>query len=219
VTAATVITFMVTDSTAPRPPKNLEITIGLVLISIDAPATVPVGGTFDVSIDISQVTDLNAWQFDLGYDNTVVQVNSFQNGDGVTAGLVDSTNMPLDFWVSIPNGVFDDPTTGNMIRVPGRLPSSGLSGSTSGSAIWPRSIYGTGRHWTTSPLHLENVFLADRAGNSIEPLATADGSVRVVSPDSIPPEVTSVSPLNGSTGVALNAAVIAISPSRCWRRP
>ncbi len=93
-----------------------EVTVG-VPVTVTAPevATV-VEGTFNVTIDIENVLNLKAGQFDLSFDSSVVNVTDVENG------LIDGTTMKIDEWK------FMDSDT---IRVISRR--SGISNVVSGS--------------------------------------------------------------------------------------
>ena len=74
-----------------------------------------VSGTFEVTIEIEDVTDLDSGNFDLSFDSSVVVVES------VEPGIIDDTEIPVPMW-----RFMDDDT----IRVPFNLPGDdGVSGS------------------------------------------------------------------------------------------
>jgi len=82
-------------------------------IRVNAPEFV--SDTFEVTIDIENVTDLDSGQFDLSFDSSVVNVEE------VEAGSIDNTEVPIDLW-----GSMDD----DRIRVTFNLPGAdGVSGS------------------------------------------------------------------------------------------
>lgn len=82
-------------------------------VRVNAPEYV--SGTFEVTIDIENVTDLDSGQFDLSFDSSVVNVEE------VEAGSIDNTDVPIDMW-----GFMDD----DRIRVAFNLPGAdGVSGS------------------------------------------------------------------------------------------
>ena len=75
-----------------------------VTVSIGASSTAAAGGTFDVNINISQVTGLYTYQLDLSYDSSVIQIDDDSNGaTGITKGLIGSTVIPLDGWAFQPD--------------------------------------------------------------------------------------------------------------------
>ena len=83
---------------------------GAVTVSIDAPAEVAAGSDFVARVNISQVTNLNACQFEITYSPAVIQVTD------VTSGQMGSTAVPVDTWTFIPFG------TPGTIRVLGHIP-------------------------------------------------------------------------------------------------
>jgi len=86
---------------------------GNVSVRVNAPEFV--SGTFDITIDVHDVIDLNSGQFDLSFDPDVVNVND------VYEGLIDGTTVPVDMWLLVEE---------NRARVLFKLPETGLvSGS------------------------------------------------------------------------------------------
>ena len=68
---------------------DAEVAVG-VPVTVNAPDVV--SGTFDVTIDIEDVLNLNAGQFDLSFDSSVVNVTDVENG------LVNDKPMRIDEW-------------------------------------------------------------------------------------------------------------------------
>jgi hypothetical protein len=69
-----------------------DVTVG-VPVTVNAPEVVLVTlGTFNVTIDIEDVLNLNAGQFDLSFNSSVVNVTDVENG------LVNDTTMRIDGW-------------------------------------------------------------------------------------------------------------------------
>ena len=88
-----------------------------VVVSVNAPEEVEAGESFDVTIDIEDVTDFNSGQFDLSFDSSVVEVTD------VTAGSIDGETIPK----LLPKDVDADTDTVKVIaRMPGGV---GVSGS------------------------------------------------------------------------------------------
>ncbi|MEA1907969.1 MAG: cohesin domain-containing protein [Euryarchaeota archaeon] len=84
-----------------------------VSVRVNAPEFV--SGTFDITIDVRDVIDLNSGQFDLSFDPDVVNVND------VYEGMIDGTTVPIDMWLLVGE---------NRARVLFKLPETGLvSGS------------------------------------------------------------------------------------------
>ena len=68
---------------------DAEVAVG-VPVTVNAPDVV--SGTFDVTIDIEDVLNLNAGQFDLSFDSSVVNVTDVENG------IVNDKPMRIDEW-------------------------------------------------------------------------------------------------------------------------
>jgi len=135
-----------------------EITVGIpVDVPVDVPVTVnapePVSGTFDATIDIADITNLESGQFDLSFNASVVNVT------GVNSGSIDGTEVPIDEWD------FIDPDT---IRVLFNLPGTTcVSGSGSLARI---SFEVLGVTDDTSVLDISDGLLVDIESNEISSL-------------------------------------------------
>ncbi|MFO7917712.1 MAG: cohesin domain-containing protein, partial [Anaerolineae bacterium] len=97
-------------------------------VSANAPAEVGEGATgFEVTIDIDDVTDLAAAQFDVTYDPDVVRVTGTEGGtEGVTAGEVGGNTIDVDMWGFVPEGA--EGTVRVIVNVPGEAASVSGSG-------------------------------------------------------------------------------------------
>ena len=92
-----------------------EVLVGPTEVRVNAPEEVEEGETFDVTIDVGSVVNLNIAQFDLSFDSDVVEVKE------VAAGCIDDTEMPISAW---------NPIDSNTIRVISELSGgAGVSGS------------------------------------------------------------------------------------------
>ncbi len=93
-----------------------------VVVTASAPSEVPEGGTFTVSIEIGNVELLNSGQFELVYDETVIQVTSISTG--VRAG---------DFLAPGSTVMASQMGGTNTVRVifayPGAGPGAGITGN------------------------------------------------------------------------------------------
>ena len=86
-----------------------------VTVSIDAPAEVGPDSDFTVNINITEVTDFDACNYDVSFDASVLRL------DNVTSGLIGSTAIPVDVYNEISAGTY---------RVIQNVPGiSGVSGS------------------------------------------------------------------------------------------
>jgi adhesin HecA-like repeat protein len=128
-------------------------------------ATISIGNvssTDDVTVDISGVTDLYAYQFDIGFDPTLLEATGetegpfLSSGGGTTfvAGAIDNSAGTLSDTA--------DSLTGMV---------SGVTGLGTLATIDFQAI-GVG----TSPITLSNILLLDSGGNSI-PFMSENGSV------------------------------------------
>ncbi|MCD4810863.1 MAG: cohesin domain-containing protein, partial [Methanosarcinales archaeon] len=134
-------------------------------ITLDVPVDVPVTvnapevvtDTFDATIDIADVTNLDSGEFDLSFDASVVNVT------GVNSGSINGTYVPIDEWD------FIDPNT---IRVLFNLPgTTGVSGSGSLTII---SFEVLGVTDDTSVLAISDGLLVDTESNEISSLWSDD---------------------------------------------
>jgi hypothetical protein len=75
-------------------------------VSLSAsPGTVTWNETCEVSVNIADVTDFKAFQFNIQYDPGVLQVTGAEGGtQGVTQGLIGSIPVPVDNWAFFPSG-------------------------------------------------------------------------------------------------------------------
>jgi general secretion pathway protein D len=142
------------------------------IVSIDPSSlNLPAGQTFSVDVSIPNVADLFAFQFDLGFDPTVLSATgitegSFLSGGGATffiPGTIDNTLGTISFTANT--------LLGNVPGVTGRgiLAIANFAALASG----------------TSPVNLSNVIVLDSNLSDI-PFSTAGGSVTVASSTAIP---------------------------------
>ena len=71
--------------------RDVQVLYTDVEVSVDAPDVVPSDGDFTASIDISNVTDLNAAQYEISFDPSVLRL------DDITSGQIGSTEIPVQF--------------------------------------------------------------------------------------------------------------------------
>ena len=175
------------DSTAAAGPRNITVTTpsgtsavatGVFTVyrttaSIGVPGVVYTGATFDVYINISNIANIDVYQFDLLYDNSVIRVVGNVGGPGVSSGLIGQTIFPVDGWSFPPDGV------------PGHLRSlgnlSGVSGICGQGYLAKITFQAVGAAGTTSPLTLppENFGLFDGLGMKIIPDSVISGSIDI----------------------------------------
>jgi hypothetical protein len=145
-----------------------------VTVSIGSPASVSENGTFDVNLNISEVIDLGAYQFDLTYDNSVIQIIGEAGGSGVTNGAIGSNEVPIDMWSYYENN------TGTITHEPGTIRAvghdfQGLYGEGYLAQVHFKAIGTAGQ---SSSLTLTNVICYDNDGNKMA-VTRKDGSLTV----------------------------------------
>ena len=69
--------------------EETEVTV---TVTVNAPEYIGEGETFEVFIDVGDIENFNAGQFDLTFDHKVVEVKK------VTAGSIDDTKIPIAMW-------------------------------------------------------------------------------------------------------------------------
>jgi len=162
---------------------------------------------FEVGIYIDNVTDLQAWEIFLKYDNDVVQVDSVQGGDGVSAGKVDSKLMPVTDWISFPGGELGKATTGDQIKFIGYVKPTSTENSVSGSGYLAVVRFkAIGTPGSSSDFSIQSDYdqsiLADSQGLEI-PISTEDGSITIYEEpeeSETPPPTTTKSSSSSSGG-------------------
>jgi hypothetical protein len=74
-----------------------EVTVGSMPVQVSVNAPEYVEGTFNASIDVTNVTDFNSGQFDLSFNSSIV------NGTDVTDGSLDGETIPVSNWERLDN--------------------------------------------------------------------------------------------------------------------
>lgn len=124
-----------------------------VSIGVD-PANVPAGSDFTVSINIADVVNFDAAQYDITYDETVLEVTS------VSDGLIGTTAIPAaDSWAYIPAD------TQGTIRVVNNIP--GLDGVTGSGYLSVIHFHAIGDAGTSSDITINNGLLGDITATAI----------------------------------------------------
>ena len=121
-----------------------------VTVSINAPAEVVKDSNFTASVDIANVTDFDAGQFDVSYDESMLRL------DDVTAGLIGTTEIPVVLWNKISPGTYRV-----VVNVPG-VP--GVSGS---GCLAVLHFHATGSAADSSGIDLSDGFLNNNLGEEI----------------------------------------------------
>jgi parallel beta-helix repeat protein len=153
---------------APEPAEDMT------RISVDAPEMA--SGTFDATIEIRNVEDLNSGQFDLTFDSSVVNVT------GVDAGHIEGTTMPITDWR------FMDANTIRVIFELSDVDGVGVSGSGYVAGI---DFEVTGSQGDVSVLGISDGELVDTKGDEM-PAIWLDDYVTIAVPVTVnAPEVVS----------------------------
>jgi adhesin HecA-like repeat protein len=169
-------------------------------LSIDpATLTVSSGATFNVDVNVSNVTDLYGYEFDVTFTPTVLSAVASSEGSFLTAG--GSTFF-------IPGTI--DNSGGTVAATADTLLTaiSGVSGSGTLATLTFDAIGGG-----TSPLTIQNVQLLNSNLNSIL-YGTTGGSVTVTSGTTKAPEID---PASAMSGLALLLGALAVLRGRRLR--
>lgn len=119
-----------------------------ITVRIDAPdEQVDAGSEFVARVSITEVTDLDSFQFDISYDPSVIEVSD------VTGGLIGSTSVPVDMWGFVPSG------TQGTIRVLGNM--AGFTGVTGSGYLAEIHFHVTGSAGSTSDMTFSDGTLVD----------------------------------------------------------
>ena len=156
------VVFLLVAALLPAPVASAEN----VTVSIDAPAEdVDSGSDFVAAVSITEVTGLDSLQFNITYDPGVITVND------VTAGLLDSTTVPVDMWAFIPSG------TQGEIGVLGNIP--GISGVAGSGYLAEIHFHVVGSPGESSDITFFNGKLFNNMGEKIAGTEWVGGSVSV----------------------------------------
>jgi len=141
-----------------------------VTVTIDAPAEAAPGSDFTANVNISEVANFDACNYDVSFDASVLRL------DNVTSGLIGSTTIPVDTSNEISPGTY---------RVIQNVPGlSGVSGS-GYLAVLHFHVIGSNGGW--SAINLSNGVLLNNQAQEI-PATWVGDSVSVS--DTTPPSVT-----------------------------
>jgi len=121
-----------------------------VIVSISAPDEVDSDTDFTANVNISQVTDFDACNYDVSFDASVLRL------DDVTPGLIDSTPIPVD----VANEV--SPGTWTVVQN-----VSGLAGASGSGYLAVLHFHVIGSGGDTSPISLSNGMLANNLAEEI----------------------------------------------------
>ena len=152
------------------PGSVAEQTGDTVTATVNAPEVVNAGETFNVTIDVANITDFNSAQFNLAFDSSVVNVT------GVTDGSLDGATIPVSTWESV-----DADTVKVLVSMP---IGEGVNGS---GYLAKVSFDVVGKTGDRSELNISGGLLVDKEAEKI-PAAWIDDEV-VIGPVSVMVEV------------------------------
>jgi len=164
---------------------------GAVEVSIDAPAEAAPGGDFTANVNISEVTDFDACNYNVSFDASVLRL------DSVTSGLIGTTTVPVDIANEISSGTWT--IVQNV---------SGMAGVSGSGYLALLHFHVVGSAGGSSTISLSNGMLSNNVAQEIEATWSGD-SVNVVGVDTTPPTVSGVSPAADATGVAVGTVITA----------
>ena len=154
-------------------PLSLSLAASDVEVSIDAPAMVDPDSDFTARVNVTEVSDFDACQFDVTYDPGVIEVTD------VTAGNIGGATIPIAMWGLIEPG---------RIRVIGNVP--GIPGVDGSGYMAEIHFHVIGSPGNTSAIDLSNGLLGDKYANPITPVTWVGASVTVNTP--LPGSITIV---------------------------
>ena len=131
-------------------------------LRVNAPEEVEEEGTFEVSIDVEELDDLNSGKFDLSFDSSVVNVTNVSDGN------VDGTTIPAQMWIA-EAGIINV-----IVDIPG---IDGVSGSGSLATV---SFEVVGGKRDESELEISNVQLVDDEAEFMEVGKLSGAEIKVV---------------------------------------
>jgi hypothetical protein len=154
---------------------SVEVTVTPVEVSLDAPDEAAPSSDFTVNVNIGEVTDFDACNYDITYDSSVLRL------DDVTAGLIGETAIPVDVYNEIGDGSY---------RVIQNVP--GTEGVTGSGYLAVLHFHVVGADGDSSDITLSNGVLSNNLAEEIT--ATWTGASVAIA-DTTPPTVT-ITPLS-----------------------
>jgi antitoxin (DNA-binding transcriptional repressor) of toxin-antitoxin stability system len=121
-----------------------------VTVSLEAPALVSPGSDFTVNVNITQVTDFDACNYDISYDSSVLRL------DNVASGLIGETTIPVDVYNEIGDGAY---------RVIQNVP--GLTGVSGSGYLAVLHFHVIGAEGDSSAITLSNGMIANNLAQEI----------------------------------------------------
>jgi PKD repeat protein len=151
---------------------SVQVTAGAT-VSIEAPADVVAGGNFTARVNTSQLTDFDSYALNISYNPSVIEVIGAEGGpEGVTAGMIDSTTVPVDSWG------FSPPGTPGTISLAGDIP--GGAGASGSGYLAEVHFHVTGSPGESSNISPFGANLTDNTGAEIPVWGLLGDSVQVI---------------------------------------
>jgi len=126
------------------------VATGVVTISIDAPDEAAPDSDFTANVNISEVTNFDACNYDVSFDASVLRL------DNVTSGLIGSTTIPVDMYNEISSGTY---------RVIQNVP--GLTGVSGSGYLAVLHFHVMGSEGDSSTISLSNGMLSNNQAEEI----------------------------------------------------
>jgi len=145
--------------------RSSPLEAGSVGVVIDAPTKVAAGSSFAVDVDVTDVTGFDAGQFDISFDEAVIQL------DDVVAGSIGTTPIPVAVWNKIGPGVY---------RVVVNVP--GVPGVDGHGSLATLNFQAIGEVGDKSTIDLSNGFIGNNRAEEIA-ATWAEGSTALVTAD------------------------------------
>jgi len=143
---------------------NLTVSIPPVTVSVDTPDEVGTDSDFAANVNISEVTNFDACNYDVSFDASVLRL------DNITSGLIGSTTIPVDLYHEMSPGTW---------RIVQGLP--GVSGVSGSGYLAILHFHVIGSRGDNSNVDLSNGTLANTSAEEI-PATWIGDSVDVVTP-------------------------------------
>jgi hypothetical protein len=131
-------------------PVPVTVKLAGVTVSIDAPDEAAPDSDFTANVNISEVVDFDACNYDVSFDASVLRL------DNVTSGLIGPTTIPVDIYSEISSGIY---------RVIQNVP--GLAGVSGSGYLAVLHFHVIGSQGDSSPISLASGMLSNNLAEEI----------------------------------------------------
>jgi hypothetical protein len=131
-------------------PVPVTVKLAGVTVSIDAPDEAAPDSDFTANVNISEVVDFDACNYDVSFDASVLRL------DNVTSGLIGPTTIPVDIYSEISSGTY---------RVIQNVP--GLAGVSGSGYLAVLHFHVIGSQGDSSPISLASGMLSNNLAEEI----------------------------------------------------